>query len=343
MWFNRWIGRLFLAALVIGLALPILSGYVPGAQAQTPIPNYSGQITAEQLSAHVRALAVDIGTRPAGSQAEAQAAAYIAGQLGSWGYDVQEQPFEQTPANGAPFTSRNIIATRPGSGGVEPFLAPTIVVGAHMDSVETTPGAGDNASGVAAMLAVAQTVASLDNAYPLAFVAFGAEEAGLRGSRYFVDALPDSSIANILVMVNLDSVAMGDYFYAYAGAITDSYSYREGFIPGPTWARDLMLTVGESLGHLVRTSPQEGWNGFVGPWSDHYPFAQQGVPVVYLERWNWDAGPDPAWGQETSQGDYMHTARDIFGNVDATRIEPVAETAASFVALLITGPYTPPQ
>jgi Zn-dependent M28 family amino/carboxypeptidase len=218
-----------------------------------------------------------------------------------------------------------------------------IVLGAHMDSVAIGTGADDNASGVAALLVTADVLAGVDTTRPITFVAFGAEENSLRGSRHFVSSLPEDEIDNILVMLNMDSVAIGDYFYVYAGAITDSYSFTDGYIPGPTWARDLALEVGAAQGHVIRTSPPEGWNGFVGPWSDHYPFAERGVPVVYFERWNWDAGTDPAWGQQTAtDGEFMHTARDVFENVDPARIEPVAETLAALVTMLATGEANPP-
>jgi hypothetical protein len=65
--------------------------------------------------------------------------------------------------------------------------------------------------------------------------------------------------------------------------------------------------------------------------------------VVYFERWNWDAGTDPAWGQQTAtQGEFMHTGRDVFDNIDAARIEPVAETVTALAAMLATGAAGPP-
>ena len=55
---------------------------------------------------------------------------------------------------------------------------PLILIGAHYDSVPDTPGADDNASGVAAMLACAQAIARLDPAPPVGFVAWNGEEDG---------------------------------------------------------------------------------------------------------------------------------------------------------------------
>ena len=63
---------------------------------------------------------------------------------------------------------------------------PLILVGAHYDSVPGTPGADDNASGIAAMLACARALAHLDPALPVGFVAWNGEEDGLLGSVEFV-------------------------------------------------------------------------------------------------------------------------------------------------------------
>lgn len=61
-----------------------------------------------------------------------------------------------------------------------------ILVGAHYDSVPSAPGADDNASGVAAMLACAKALSAFEE-LPVCFVAFNREEDGLIGSADFVE------------------------------------------------------------------------------------------------------------------------------------------------------------
>lgn len=83
---------------------------------------------------------------------------------------------------------------------------PLVLVGAHYDSVPKTPGADDNASAVAAMLACAKVLAEQNLDISICFVAFNAEEDGLVGSTDFVNNyLPKSTIkikeAHILEMV----------------------------------------------------------------------------------------------------------------------------------------------
>lgn len=95
----------------------------------------------------------------------------LAEALSGWGYDVCFQG-----------DYRNVVAL-PRRRGAEGM----VLVGAHYDSVPRSPGADDNASGVAVLLACARALAASDGlAQPVGFVAFNAEEDGLLGSRDFV-------------------------------------------------------------------------------------------------------------------------------------------------------------
>lgn len=98
----------------------------------------------------------------------------------------------------------NIVAEHPGCA-----KGPRVLIGAHFDSVPKSPGADDNASAVAAMLAVAKHLAPR-GPLPVTYVAFNREEDGLLGSIDFVqhcrqrDANPILA-AHILEMVGFCS------------------------------------------------------------------------------------------------------------------------------------------
>ncbi len=94
---------------------------------------------------------------------------FVADTLRSFGYDVSFQS-----------ACDNIVALNVGDASL-----PRLLIGAHYDSVPGSPGADDNASAVAALLAVARSVARLDGRLPVVFVAFNREEEGLLGSRLF--------------------------------------------------------------------------------------------------------------------------------------------------------------
>ena len=122
-------------------------------------------------------------------------ALWIAAQLQSWGYQVQFQG-----------EWRNVVAFPP------KFSNPLVLVGAHYDSVGGCPGADDNASAVAAMLACAKACSSRKPTPPVCFVSFNREEDNLLGSRDFVrwlDAEAKIKIgrAHILEMVGFASDA----------------------------------------------------------------------------------------------------------------------------------------
>lgn len=145
-----------------------------------PNPATEGTVGALARS-YIVALSEDIGERVAGSPEEAAAAEYIASTLQSFGYLPEIQIFSQDNLNGGDkVASANVIAVKEG------LSQKTIIVGAHYDSVPDAKGAGDNASGVAVMLETAKMLKDVETAYNIYFVAFGAEEVGLIGSRYYV-------------------------------------------------------------------------------------------------------------------------------------------------------------
>ncbi len=74
------------------------------------------------------------------------------------------------------FADRNVIATLPGKTNY------TIIVCAHIDTVEDAPGADDDGSGVAAVLAIAKALRYYNFANTIKFVLFSGEEVGTYGS-----------------------------------------------------------------------------------------------------------------------------------------------------------------
>ena len=137
----------------------------------------------EGLRRHVKALAVDIGPRtPFNGDSLERAAAYIQSAFEEMGLSVTEQPYQYYGQRVV-----NLLAT------AEPTTKPSAyyVVGAHYDTVPTTPGADDNASAVAVMLELARRLPDAQLNVPVLFVAFTLEEppafyTGHQGSRVFV-------------------------------------------------------------------------------------------------------------------------------------------------------------
>jgi hypothetical protein len=147
----------------------------PSTPARSPISQAVSQmnlaVEAERLLRDLEALAFERSS-PASRQ---QARDYIRQQLEAAGWTVQDQPFE----NGV-----NLYAERLGSDAA----AGTVVLGAHFDTVEGSPGADDNATAVATLLEAARLLAAPSpRSLQLAF--FDLEEQGLLGSKVFVKQL----------------------------------------------------------------------------------------------------------------------------------------------------------
>jgi Zn-dependent M28 family amino/carboxypeptidase len=127
-----------------------------------------GKITADRLRAHVRTLAGEIGERNLGRPQQLRCAAdYIEQTWREQGYTVVRHPYKARGEDCA-----NLEITRRGGGHSQEI----VLVGAHYDSVAGSPGANDNATGVAALLETARMFAGLQPNRSVRFVAFVNEE-----------------------------------------------------------------------------------------------------------------------------------------------------------------------
>ena len=100
-------------------------------------------------------------------------------------------------------TTWNVLAERP---GLDPD-AGVIVLGSHLDSMPAGPGINDPASGVAALLELADRLAATDTGPAVRFGFWGAEELGLLGSTHHVEGLAPAELAEIRAYLNLDMIA----------------------------------------------------------------------------------------------------------------------------------------
>ena len=128
--------------------------------------------------AHVDMLAGTIGSRPTGSEAHARARAYIIDQLRIFGYQVRVQETDaRRPELGRTARVANIIGVLPGSRQEAVGLV------SHYDSRGDTPGAGDDAFGVAVSLEAARLIAATaDRQWTTYVLVTDAEEDGLLGA-----------------------------------------------------------------------------------------------------------------------------------------------------------------
>ncbi len=165
-----------------------------------------------------------------------------------------------------------------------------ILIGAHFDSMPNTPGADDNASAVAVMLAVAKALGSRKN---VMFVAFNAEECNLAGSREFVNEMAGEmkllEQVHVLEMVGyrdrrpnsqknplpmmIQAPTTGDFLAVVAnqGSLVEQIIEAAGSITVPVVG--LAIPPGLSLNAIQQISPHLLR-------SDHAPFWEKGIPAV---------------------------------------------------------------
>lgn len=258
----------------------------------TPVP------IAELAWPHIQTLSSTIGLRVAGTPGEERARDYIAEQLAGLGYSVEQQSFSFDAGS----RSTNVIATKPGRTDAR------LLVGAHYDSTNVGLGASDNASGTAALLALAQVLADRELPFTLVLIAFGAEERGMLGAAHYLAQMDPQDTERTVGMINLDSLFGGDFLYVHAGP-SDS-----------GWLRDQALAAARALDIDLRTNP--GLNpeypaGTTGPWGDHTPFMQAGMAIAHFESTNWEVGELDGYTQTATHGSFWHTPRDTVSDIEA--------------------------
>ena len=198
-------------AEVGALAVPAKAPAEPGTLPEAALQ----RITAKRLRAHVELLAHDrLRGRPTPSPELDEAAKYLSEQLASYGLVApelapgHEQRFEcGGPRH--PGLASNVIGLLPGRDAE--LASQTVMVSAHYDHIgehgtegdTIFNGANDDASGTAAVLAIAEALAAAPPRRSVLFVAFCGEELGLLGSRHFAEH-PVRPLADVVADVNLE-------------------------------------------------------------------------------------------------------------------------------------------
>ena len=287
---------------------------------------------AASIGAHVRVLADPaLRGRGGGTPDEAAAADTIAGWLRDAGVEpAGESGWLQPFARGDGRRSQNVVGI---VRGTDP-RAGHVIVGAHYDHLgvlggDVHPGADDNASGTAALVAIGAALAR-DGQRPartVILVAFGSEEDGLHGSQHYA-ANPRRPLEEAVLMVNLDMVGRATFLsaksYALAQAIVPSNAIGALATPGAAeltaLAKELALREGRPivaasdfgpLESLIR--PQIEYRG------DHKSFAERGVRYLWLS---------------TSMHDDYHLPTDTADKVDPATVEAVGRIVVRIVTEL---------
>ncbi|KKK87666.1 hypothetical protein LCGC14_2750950, partial [marine sediment metagenome] len=228
---------------------------------------------------HVEYLA-NLGTRDAGSVTEKKAITYIQKELEEAGLIVAVESFEIAGRMKDKISSNIVASIKPMSN-----INKEIIISAHLDSYGG-PGANDNGSGIGVLIELAKYFANSKSELPynLKFVAFGAEELGLLGSRAYIKKHQEN-LHECKLLFNMDCVG---------GNKNILIDMRDGIknIPKqngkwrldksakltasnvPEWLSDTILSVCKNLGYKITQISGQG--------SDHQSFALSGIVATSI-------------------------------------------------------------
>ena len=192
----------------------------------------------------------------------------------------------------------------------------SVVIGAHFDNNGVGEGASDNAVGVVTMYLLAKKLAAVKSSLPcdIYFVAFGGEEQGLYGSKYFVDHMQtNGDLGNVLVMFNFDSLGVGDNLYVQCeNKSTDLEKYLLSMAKDTPCALQVkpyaagISAIADSFGYGYYESTQG---------SDHTPFRLKGIPTAFFFSGNFTR-LDGYTESTNAEHRISNTSQDTFENLD---------------------------
>lgn len=276
----------------------LLAALLPGSARALEIAELLESIDTADLEHHVDALEGSRWNSPSTTRS------YLSNTLAGLGYEVETD------------SALNVIARR--LGATQPESA--LVLGAHYDTVPFSPGADDNASGVAALLELADVFASVSVGSTLEFVFFAGEEMGLLGSRAYA-AEADAADRDLLGAISLDMIGFtssglfpGPIVLSGCFETSNASPVPHDFVFGVSTSGSMLEGFAQAArthvpGLPVVTAHVLDGSGSCLPdtrRSDHAPFWDAGYEAMLLN----DVGPlrNPNYHQETDTADTLDFA-----------------------------------
>ncbi|MBS3778726.1 MAG: Zn-dependent exopeptidase M28 [Candidatus Thermoplasmatota archaeon] len=215
------------------------------------------------------------------------------------------------------YNSFNVIGVHPGS---DPNSNLEIVFTAHYDSVQVSPGADDDGSGVTAILAAASVLSKYEFNHTIRFVCFSGEEVGLLGSKAYVEMQYETIKDKIIINFNADGIG-----YATSETIN---TFRLWGTEDAIWLVNKLESLNNQYGLKFniarRTLPEDRRGG-----SDYHSFVRYGFDSIAFFEGSWN----PHW----------HTAEDTIEHMNLNYLTRTTQLITMGIAWLadetITYPY----
>ncbi len=255
------------------------------------------QINTTTLTNFVQAIQ-GFGPHPTGSPTISQVQQYLVSQLSITGLTIQQKPWWEKLYHGV-----NIEATLPGTGSAGNIL----ILCAHYDSVRISPGADDDGSGTAAVLAIAQVLSHYRFNCTVRFVFFSGEEQGLLGSSVYAwEARRNHE--NIIGVIALDGVGHSDQN-------STAHKIYNNADASARWIVQHSQAVAAAYPDLIPIAVAYGENQ---PDSDHQSFLTEGYAAECF--------------REETLDPFYHTSDDTIGHMNLSYLTNVCRDAAGTVA-----------
>lgn len=280
--------------------------WTPPARRAAPVPWVADLLSAFSPSSFEADLQhlVRFHTRLSTSSEYIEAAAWAQGQLSGMGYQTELR--EISIGNRR---SVNVIAARTGHGTGPRQV---VLVGAHLDSINhpggasaSAPGADDNGSGSAGVLAIARALQHLPAVHDLRLLLFGGEEQGLLGSLEYVASLTAAERTRVKAVVNMDMIATLNT--PRPAVLLEGAPLSQRVIDG---LADAAATYSD-LVVKVALDPHD---------SDHVPFIDAGLPAVLTIE-----------GGDTSNQN-IHTGNDTLDHINLDLVHQILRMNVACVA-----------
>lgn len=315
--------RLFLMlALTVAVLVLALIGMTVQPLFRQPDTTAMPAVSPERLKAHVRMLGETLHPRSVEELTNLEAAAnYIHAEFTATGAIVADQWFAD---RGEEY--RNVIAR------FGPAEGPLLVIGAHYDSFETTPGADDNASGIAGLIELAGLLGRHPPQRPVELVAFTNEEPPhfrypSMGSAHHATSLRatgrEVSLMLALEMIGWFSDEPGSQAYPVPG-MTLLYPERGDFIAiigrFGDWAETRQVKAAMRGAGGIPVHSMNSLALIPGvDFSDHLNFWAEGYPALMIT--------DTAFYRNP----HYHAAEDTYDKLDYARMAKVVEAVFAVV------------
>ena len=231
------------------------------------------------------------GPHPTGSTALNNLKNYLYNVLNNMQLDVNLIPWNNKGLSG-----ENIEATLKGKNNDNSVC----IVCAHYDSVDISPGADDDGSGVSTVLLIADILREYVFNSTIKFVLFSGEEQGRFGSKDYVEKIVKQKI-NIVGVLNVDGVG-------YASNSNDGNKIRHYSNTQSSWMQEISKNIAknyyEYIGLEITTLPHVTI-------SDHQSFVEKGYDASYF--------------LENTLNPFYHTSEDISDNMNFTYLSKVCK------------------